>query len=46
MSLPEAARERLRAKLADALPRNVDGAIELRARAWALKAPRDRARLT
>lgn len=38
MSLPPEARERLRAKLEDSLPRQDGGAIPLKARAWAVKA--------
>lgn len=37
-SLPPEARERLRAKLNDTLPRQEDGTIHLRARAWAVRA--------
>ncbi|WP_119418052.1 class I SAM-dependent methyltransferase [Desertibaculum subflavum] len=36
-SLAPAARERLRQKLHDALPRSADGSIPLKARAWAVK---------
>jgi len=38
MSLPDGARQQLRRKLNDDLPRNGDGAIALNARAWAVKA--------
>lgn len=37
-SLDPAARERLRSKLCDDLPRRADGSIPLEARAWAIKA--------
>ena len=38
VSLPAEAREKLRKKLSDDLPRQDNGAITLNARAWALKA--------
>lgn len=38
MSLPEGGRERLRARLAQSLPRRPDGSIHLQARAWAVRA--------
>jgi hypothetical protein len=41
MSLGPEARERLRSKLADALPRELDGSIKLRGRSWAVKAIRN-----
>ena len=41
MSLDPEARQRLRATLHDTLPRRDDGAIALKARAWALKAAAD-----
>jgi SAM-dependent methyltransferase len=41
MSLAPDARERLRTKLSETLPRQADGTIHLTTRAWALKARRD-----
>ncbi len=41
VSLAPEARERLKAKLSETLPRRDDGAIPLKARAWALKATAD-----
>jgi hypothetical protein len=38
MSLDPAARETLRQRLSDSLPRRGDGAISLSARAWAVRA--------
>jgi hypothetical protein len=38
MSLDPDVRQRLREKLNDSLPRGVDGSIDLKARAWAIKA--------
>lgn len=38
MSLAPDARQRLKARLAESLPRSVDGAIPLKARAWAVRA--------
>ena len=41
MSLDAAARDALRQKLHDSLPRDADGAITLRARAWAVRGVSD-----
>jgi SAM-dependent methyltransferase len=38
MSLPEDCRQRLRARLAERLPRQPDGRIQLKARAWTVRA--------
>jgi hypothetical protein len=38
MSLAPEARQKLQARLQDALPRQADGSIHLKARAWAVKA--------
>jgi hypothetical protein len=40
MSLTPEARERLKAKLSDTLPREADGSIRLITRAWAVRARR------